>query len=185
MTPLSITISDLTLDTVVGDHYVYNDEGEGSHEPFTLLDAIVSTAATQLVQHDRRQGGAAESLRSRVQSIRDEEIRTRVAAEIEAALANPINLTNHFGESIAGKTTTLREEIAKMAAEALRVNHNNAMSGRQDWTPAQKVISEEVERAFAAELLKVVADEKAKVVAAVRAKAADLIAQAVKEGVGR
>ena len=35
------------------------------------------------------------------------------------------------------------------------------------------------------ELAEAMADEKAKVVAAVRAKAAELIAQAVKEGIGR
>ena len=178
---ITVNVSDVELNSVVGERLEYDaDDERDVRVPQTLADLV----AAKLVQSLALSPEYA-SLKRELFDQRRQIIRERVAAEVEAALSNPINLTNHYGESIAGQTTTLREEIAKMTAEALRVNHNNAMSGRQGWTPAQKVIHEEIERAFAAELAKVVADEKAKVVAAVRAKAADLIAQAVKEGVGR
>ena len=63
---------------------------------------------------------------------------------------------------------------------------NTRSSGYSHQSSAlQEIIRTEVDRALTAELKVVVDAEQAKVVAAVRAKAAELIAQAVKEGVGR
>lgn len=174
MEPLNITITDLSLNTVVGQSY---DTDKEYPVPVTLADAIVEAAARLLSQESDW-----VSVKTQVRSIRTEVIRERVAAEVEAALSGPINTTNGWGEQV-GPPTTLRAEIAKMAAEALKVDHRNIHS--REFTPAQKVIREQVDQAMTKELAEAVADEKAKVVAAVRAKAADLIAEAVRQGVGR
>lgn len=49
----------------------------------------------------------------------------------------------------------------------------------------QKLVREQVEKALRAELSEVIADEKAKIVAAVRGRAADIMARAITEGIGR
>lgn len=169
----------IDLDTVIGEHYVHDEDGDGHREPRLLADALVDELARRAIV-GKDEGW--ESLRRRVESIRTEMIRERVAVEIEAAMTSPYPVTNQYGE-FRGGTTTLREEIVRLVGEALRMDRSNAYS-RQP-TKAEAVIREAVDQAMAKELAAVVADEKAKVVAAVRAKAAELIATAVKEGVGR
>lgn len=167
MTPLNITITDLTLDTVVGAGY---------EEAITLADMIVNQAAKELAK-----SADYHTIQERIRNVRAEVIRERVAAEVEAALVAEVQQTNEFGES-SGPPTTLRALIAKAAKDAV------TMRGRGSYgnpTPLEQTIRDEVDRALLAELAATVKAEKEKVVAAVRAKAADLIAQAVKEGVGR
>jgi hypothetical protein len=169
--PLTITIEDLALDTIVGTQY-----GEDGSEHMTLADAIVRATVDRLVREpDDR------SLNDRITAIRTEEIRTRVVAEIETALTAPVQPTNEFGEPNA-TPTTLRALIVKAAKDAVTIRSRGSYGEK---TPLERVIQDEVDRAITAELSAAVKDEKAKVVAAVRAKAAELIATAVKEGVGR
>ncbi|HEX6873025.1 MAG TPA: hypothetical protein VF163_18155 [Micromonosporaceae bacterium] len=166
----------IDLNTVMGERY---DPESDRRVPLTLADAIVDNAVRLLVTSPTK---GWSSLQSQIESIRTELIRERVAAEIETALTSPFERTNHYGER-TGKTTTLREEIVKLASEALKVDTRNSFS--RELTAAQRVIRDEVDKAMVAELKAAVANEKEKVVAAVRAKAAELIADAVKQGVGR
>ena len=168
------------FDTVIGQHLAYDEDGVRTALPMTVGDAIVDKLADRAITDGLASGWG--SLSKKIASIRDEVIRERVALEVEDALTKPFQATNQYGES-RGKTTTLREEIVRLAGEAMKMDRSNTYS-RQP-TTAEKVIRDEVDRAIAQELAAVVADEKAKVVAAVRAKAAELIANAVKEGVGR
>ena len=69
-------------------------------------------------------------------------------------------------------------------AEAKKLFTERADYGRGS-TLAQRIVAEAIGSAFTRELAAAIADEKAKVVAAVRAKAAELIADAVKQGVGK
>jgi len=171
MEPLNIAIENLTLDTVIGHTYDGDREATVS---LTLADAIVEAAARRLVG-DRDW----PDVTTRVRQIRDEEIRTRVAAEIEAALSGTFTATNQYGEAV-GKQTTLREEIARVAQAAVKVDNRNSYS--REGTPFENVIRTEVNKALTAELTELVKHEKAKVVAAVQGKAGELIAQAVKDG---
>jgi hypothetical protein len=56
---------------------------------------------------------------------------------------------------------------------------------RDKGTVLEKYVRDEVQTTLKKELADALAEEKAKVVAAVRASAADLIADAVKRGIGR
>lgn len=170
---IKVSVEDVDLTSVIGQRY----DDEDGRVPTTLGEAV----AREIVESLKR-GDEYRTLAQQVQDIRTEEIRRQVEDEVRAALTGSVERTNQFGER-TGKTTTLREEIVRLAADALKVDHRNSYS--RELTPAQKVIREEVDRAIAGELKAAVDDEKAKVVAAVRAKAAELIATAVKEGVGR
>lgn len=173
---ITVNVDKVDLNTVVGEHRVYDHEFDRySSEPMTIADAVVEKLFRNLVA-DRAEINRA------IGAIRTEVIRERVTAEVEAALSQPFQPVNQYGEK-TGKETTLREEIARIAQDAVRLDKRNSFS-RED-TAAEKVIRDEVNRALDKELKETVAAEKAKVVAAVRAKAADLIAQAVKEGIGR
>lgn len=166
MKPLTVAVGELTLDTVI-----MNPAGEA----VSLGTAIVEAAAAALVD-------TADylSIKERIRGIRDEEIRARVAVEIEQAMDGPLTLTNQFGEPM-GRAGTLREEIARMTVEALKMDERY----HREPTPAQKCIREHVSRAFERELAEAVAYEKEKVITAVRAKAAELIADAVRRGLGQ
>lgn len=170
---ITVNVTEVDLNSVVGERY--DDDGD-RRVPQTLGEAIVREAAAILARSPDY-----EDVRASVRRIRTEEIHTVVAKEVEAALTEPVNPTDQWGQT-TGKPTTLRAEIARIAQKAVEPRPRGSYG---DPPALERIIREEVDRALAAELSKVVADEKAKVVAAVRAKAAELIAQAVKEGIGR
>lgn len=173
MQPLNIAIDGLTLDTVVG-------VARGD-EPVTLLDAIVNAAVDRLTK-DAQYVDAKRRLSERTAVIRDQVIRDQVEPLVAAAVAAPIQQTNMFGEP-TGKSTTLRELIS---AQVNAFFTKNVTDGYRDTktTAAQALVAAAVDKALKTELLAVVKVEKDKVVAAVQAKAAELIATAVREGVG-
>ena len=169
---VQVSIPDMTMDTIVGDAY--------NGEPLTLLDCVVKETARILL------GDTDNTTRSdivnRVREIRVEEIREQVRPLIAEALAGEVQRTNSFGEP-TGQVTTLREMVV---AEAKRVLSSPIdQYSRNGQTFVQKIVAEEVGRAFEAELRDAMAAEKAKAVAAVRAKAADLLAEVLSDGLKR
>jgi len=176
--PLNISIEGLNLDTVIGGHYYGGDDDSGG-SPKVLLDAIVEAATTRLVK-DTEGRDIYGGLRKRVNEIRDDEIRTRVAAEVEAAFAEPFQPTNAYGEA-KGESITIRSLIAKAVNEWFtKDTNNNYREGKR--TAAGEFVKAAVDAALKKELAEAIADEKAKVVKAVQGKAAELLAQAVKDG---
>lgn len=173
MEPLNITITDLSLDTVVGAEY------DGS---LTLADLIVNAAVARLTKDQAYVEVLGRRLRDRIAAIRDEEIRALVKAELEPVMTEPVTPTSQWGESV-GKPTTLRALVLKAAEEFFTKRRDEYRQPRT--TEAERIVAAEVGAALTKELKDAVAAEKAKVVAAVQAKAAELIATAVKEGVGR
>lgn len=145
-------------------------------DPVTLADVIADRAVRTLAYEDGR------DLRRRIGEIRDEEIRELVKPIVLGAVDSAIQETNRWGEP-TGKPTTLRELVIKEAKALLTQPADNYNRGKG--TVLEVAVRNVVDRAIRAELDKVLAEEKAKVVALVQGKAAELIAEAVKKGLGR
>jgi len=175
---LTVTVDEIALDSIVGEVYAYDPEADERHtRPQTLADLIAAQFVERLVTVPGYQVLAQEVTKARSALIRE-----RIAAQIEDELTKPIRPTNTWGEA-TGAPTTLRAEISRIAADAVKVT--TPSNRNREESALEKLIRTEIGVALAKELAGFVADEKAKVVAAVRAKAAELIATAVKEGVGR
>lgn len=172
-------IDGIDLNTVLGEEIAYyNPETEETERrPQTLAD-LVAKKVTALLTKDDSWGG----LRKRFLQIRDEEMRTAVKPIVAEALAGPIQKTNRYGEP-TGATTTMRELIIAEVSKALHEKADRFSSSGP--TFLHKAVAETVRAMLDAELKAVFDAEKAKIVAAVKDKAADLIADAVKQGVGR
>jgi ubiquinone biosynthesis protein UbiJ len=166
---------DIDLSTPVGQHHVQVSEDDWTTEAQTLGD-VVAAQISAAVQRD----DGYRTFKKRVLEIQDEQIHEQVRPVVAAAIEASTQPTNAFGHP-TGAPLTLTELIVKEAREVLT---KRADYGRGS-TYLEKVVAEAVDKAIKKELAEAITDEKAKVVAAVRAKAADLIAQAVREGVGR
>ncbi|QDY06126.1 hypothetical protein FJK98_02250 [Micromonospora sp. HM134] len=171
---ITFQVDNVDLTSEIGHRY--NDDGD--RVPRTLGEAVATQITRNLMTADDW-----ASARKLVPIIRESEIRAAVQAEIATAMTAPIQRTNTFGAPM-GEPTTLTELVIAEAKSYLtrKVDDSYRSNGQ---TVVQKFIAEAVDKAIKKELAEAIADEKAKVVAAVRAKAADLIASAVREGVGR
>lgn len=156
----------------------YDADGDREEYDVTIGHLVAGKVFAEL-KKDERWGG----IKGRFLEIRDEEIRKAVEPIVAEAIAGPVQQTNLYGEP-TGKTTSIRELIVAEASKLLTKSADNYNRGQGE-TVLQKFVREQIAVAFTKELAAVVAKEKEKVVAAVRAKAADLIADAVKQGVGR
>lgn len=172
---ITVNVDNVDLNSIVGEHYTQTGEEDWHREPQTLGQAV----AVKIAEDLKRDEGY-RTLKQQVLDRRDEEVREQVKPVVAAAIAASVQPTNTFGQPI-GDPVSLTDLIVKEAREALT---KRADYGRGP-TLLEKVVAEAVDKAIRKELTDVIAEEKAKVVAAVRAKAAELIATAVKEGVGR
>jgi len=175
---ITVNVEAVDINSEFGDRYTYDEDEQ--RVPMTLGDVIAERTAQVFAKDDSYSG-----LRGRIRDMRVEEMRARVVAELDAAFTRPVQKTNEWGEP-AGGPSTLRSEIVKLAERALAVPRPGYSSSDPRSTSAvQQFLTREIEEAIKKELGAAIADEKAKLVAAVRAKAAELLAQAVKEGIGR
>ena len=173
-----VQVENVDLNAQIGDRYTYDEDEQ--RVPLTIGEAIAERVAQMLTKDD-----SYKDLRQQIRDMRVEEMRARVVAELEAAFLQPVQKTSQWGEP-TGNPTTLRLEIMKLAEKALEIPRPGYSSSYPRETNAvQQFLQREIEGVVKKELAEAMADEKAKVVAAVRAKAAELIAQAVKEGIGR
>lgn len=172
---IKVNVDNVDLGTVIGSRIEVDEDGDRVDTGgYTIGDAVIGDLVKTLRLCEEYGG-----LRRRVASIRDEEIRERVKAEIEGVFAQPIARTNTYGEP-TGQTTTLTELIV---AEANRILTQRD-SYNANRTLVQKLVADAVGTAMKRELSEAIEAERAKVVAAVRAQAATLIADAVKQGIG-
>lgn len=171
---INVTVDGVDLNSELD--YGYDDEG--GRVAKTLGAEVARRIANDLMRSDEYSG-----LRREVAVLREEEIRAQLKPFVTSALEKGVQKTNGFGEP-TGEPTTLRELILAEFNKYLtsKVDSSYRSNGQ---TVVQKFVTDAVEQVVKKELAAAIAEEKAKVVAAVRAKAAELIAQAVKEGVGR
>lgn len=172
---VQVNTEGIDLSTPVGEHVVRVGEDDWSREPQTLGDAVAERIAADLKRDE-----SYRPLQQRVLELRDAEIREQVKPVVAEAVAASVQPTNSYGQP-TGAPVTLTDVIVKEAREFLAKRGDY---GRGP-TLVQTIVATEVDKAIRKELAEAIADEKAKVVAAVRAKAAELIADAVKQGIGR
>jgi hypothetical protein len=169
---VTVDTTGIDLATPIGQQY-----GEDGPEARTVGDEVVRQIVASITRSDGYSG-----IPARLRELRDEEIREQIRPIVAAAVSEPLQRTNEYGRPV-GDAKPLTELIVEEVRSYLKRRADNY--DRTGRTVVQKLIADEVDRVVTGELRQAIADEKAKVVAAVRAKAADLIATAVKEGVGR
>ncbi|AYF29276.1 hypothetical protein CSH63_17750 [Micromonospora tulbaghiae] len=170
---ITVNVDDVDLTSEIGNGY---DE-EGNPAARTLGEEVARKLANALMRDEEYPG-----LRRKVMGLREEEIREQLKPIVSAAIEEGVQETNRWGEP-TGTPTTLRALIIAEAGKLLKQPADNYSRDKGTWIDA--LVRDNVQKVIRAELGAVLAEEKAKVVAAVQAKAAELIAQAVKEGVGR
>jgi len=171
---IDVTVSEVDLASEVGTRY----DNDGDQVPMTLADKVAARIAADL-RKDQSYG----DLRREVLQLRTEEVRRQLEPIVAEAISGELVQTNQFGDPM-GKPTTLRELILKEVGAYLKRQHESGYRSTGQ-TVVQKFVQDAVDTVIKKELAEAIVEEKAKVVAAVRAAAADLIADAVKQGVGR
>jgi len=144
---ITVTVDEVTLDTVVADGIRYNEDGE----PYRTIDGqatiadLVAAQITERLSKEDAWGG----LRKRASEIRAEAIREAVRPQIEEAIAKPIQKTNSYGEPV-GEPTTLRELIIDEARKA--VNEPVDKYARDKGTFLTQAVKREIQAALSAEI---------------------------------
>lgn len=169
---IEVNVTEVDLSTVIDGYYNHEDGA-----PTILADRV----AEQLVRQARQNDEDWKTLRKRILSIRDEEIRKLVLPAITEAFEKPIQKTNTYGEPY-GEPVTLREVVVEEARRILKGAGSNSLSDR-DKPLARQLINQMVVKELRAELADAIKAEREKVVAAVREQAAQLITEAVTKGV--
>jgi hypothetical protein len=173
---------DLDLDSLVtrgGRSYGPDDEPES---PPSVEQVVIDHAADSLLARLVRDRDVYPRLTEQVTSIRADLIRERLTPLVETELARPIQRTDTYGNA-QGPSTTLTE-LVLAEVKALITPARKGGYGAPDPTLLEKIVKEEVGRAFTQEVTAVIQAEKAKAVAAVHASAATIIADAIKRGIG-
>lgn len=159
---ITVTVDEVTLDTVVHSY-----DGDVT----TVGDGVVH-AITERLTRDR---DIYPTLRTRVEQVRDEEIRKSVAPLVIEALTAPVRQTNSFGEPI-GPETTLSSLIMAEAKKLL--THKSDNYGNRNETILQKLVADEVRAAFKT----LITDEIKAARAEVASQIGSLVADAVAAG---
>lgn len=144
----------------------------------SLQDLIVEAAAQQVLAGAREDvGGYRKGLRERIAAIQDEHIRAAVLPDIEAALTRAVQPTDHYGQP-KGEPVTLHEVITEKAMSWLTTPASERY-GESRMTPVERLIKEEVERAFAREVKAALDEAKQQVKDAVQQQGARVLAETI------
>lgn len=142
----------------------------------SLQDLVVEQAVQRMVT-DARRDDWGTTLRERVTTIRDEEIRAAVKPDIEAALLKAVQPTDSYGMP-KGEPLTLHEVIVKQATDWL-TKPESQRYGEKAMSPVKRLITEEVERVFRRDLQKAMDEAKAEVREAIKQEGAALISETI------
>ncbi|MGW4695193.1 hypothetical protein ACWEO1_22755 [Kitasatospora cineracea] len=170
---ITITVDEITLNTVVGDIVEYDEDGDANvvgHK--TVADLVADRIVERLVRDTDRW----PSLRERVIQIRNEEIRAQVRPSIEAALTRPIRKTNTYGEPV-GPETTLSELISEETRKYISEPADKYRT--EKGTVLQAAVRAEVKAAVAEQVAAAVAGFKGELLAEVRTVAEAELAKAL------
>lgn len=173
---IEIKVDDITLSTVVADVMSYDEDGDlvASGKERTVAELVAAQIVERVVRDDRY-----PRLKDKVTEIRDEEIRAAIRPAIEQAVNRPIRKTNTWGEA-TGQETTLSEVIVDEARKYMKEPADKYR--REDGTVLQKLVHDEVHKAFATEIADAVKQARELVATELGDKVSDQITAAVKAG---
>lgn len=174
---IEIKVDDITLSTVIAEVVDYDEDGDlvSSGKEKTVADLVADRIVEKLVRDDRY-----PRLKDRVTEIRDEEIRAAIRPAIEQAVTRPIRKTNSWGEP-TGQETTLSEVIVDEARKFMKEPADKYR--REDGTVLQKLVRDEVHKAFGAEIADAVKQARELVATHLGDKVSDQITAAVRAGI--
>lgn len=143
---IEINLPEIDLDTVIAKTVAFDEDGDA----YTTGERRLGDAITlQLVDRIVRDNAYGNSIRERVQKIRDEEIRAAVQPIIAEAIAAPVQKTNSYGEA-TGPATTMREVIVDQVRKFLEERPDSYRNGNQ--TRLSLLVRAEVDAVFKKEL---------------------------------
>lgn len=143
-------------------------------EPYTFADHVAERAATRLLDGEAR-GSYTGALRSRIESIRDEEIRDAVRPLIAEALENAVNPP---GLDRDDEPVTLADRVRNEATKHL-ARRTDSSRPRASRTVLEEIIEECVRRELTTELKAAVAEARETVVSATKEAAAEIISETI------
>ncbi len=177
----------VTWDTVIGSRHVGYDPDSGPEvEPVSLGEMVVAGVVERLVAEIKRDAdgfgyrGAVTAAREAASAAVQEQASTLVSE----ALSGEIRRTNTYGEP-TGEPTTLRDLIRADVAKYLNEKVPERGYGGDRRGGFRELLQHEVDEAMNKELRAAIREAREQVVVKVQEKAAQLIGEAVKEGLRR
>lgn len=170
----------LSLDTELPIGRRYSEEDDTYVDTATLGELIVQETARQLaaklVSDVTRYQGLKTMAADRVRELIDQ----RVQPMLDEAFANPIPLTNTYGEP-TGKSKTLREMVIETAQTAMNRRTDNYGRNKSVLEEALEKVTVKV---LGKELQEEIESQKAQVRAALKDSAASVLAQSMAKQMG-
>lgn len=149
------------------------DADEDRFTQSSLQQEIVHAASLEMVKQARR--GIEKAVLDEVRTAVADEVRDIVAE----TLAAPVQKTTEWGSPV-GEAKPLSQLIIEQAQDALRKPElRDGYSRGTQPTMVQRIISNEIEKAFKAELQGYVKEAQQAAVAAVKASAAEVIGESI------
>lgn len=148
------------------------DEDEDRFLPDSLSGQVVTAAALELVKQGRK--AVLEQVSVAVKA----QIEATVESIVREHLSGEVQQVSEWG-AVTGPAKPLRQLIGEQVEAALRKPETRDGYGGGRTTMVQRVVANEVEKAFKAELQKHVKEAQAAAVAAVKSAAAEVIGESI------
>ena len=143
---ITVNVDEVTLATVVGEVVEYDGDGDARLKgEKTIAHLIAEQLAGRIIKDAERWS----YLRDVVEEIRKELVREALAPIVAEAVAAPLQRTNSWGEP-AGEPVTMTTVIVGEVRKYLQEPADSYR--RENGTILQKLIRDEVQKAFAAEV---------------------------------
>lgn len=172
---IEIEISEITLNTVVGDIIGFDYDGDAVVEGQTRVADLVADRIADRVASTEE----FRELRKQVTTIRDEMIREKLEPVLAEVMEAPIRKTNGFGEQ-TGEPVTMRELVMEEARDLLSQRDRRGYN-QAPWitTFVHEQVRELFEKELKAELAEAKAKLKKEILDRVSQDAAQTVAQAL------
>lgn len=169
---ITVNVNEVTLATVVEEVVGYDPDRDTEVTSAGTMAQLVAAQLVDRIVKDRRY----PRLVDQVIDIRRETIKAAVTPMIEEAVLKQYQRTDTWGEK-TGESTTLRDTIV---AEARKMMQQPTGYDSRDGSVVQKIVREEVRKAFTKEITDAVAAARKQVAAEIGAQVAKSVETAMR-----